>query len=170
MKTSNQNWTGNTKVCDDADTEARATKIWNILSFVKANDLAYEEELSCTLSLPKDTVSPQVWQLNRIFLLQAHSQTINYRPIKDTYNHVGQIPFLLTSFYVAPTLYTARLLWPAMWYPNTQLLHWHLYWSNCELTLLLPWSTHTATLLEYLRGYSKVALELLQRSSTVTSV
>ena len=28
---------------------------------------------------------------------------------------------------------------------------------SCEVTLLLSWSTHTATLLEYLRGYSNVA-------------
>ena len=26
--------------------------------------------------------------------------------------------------------YTARLLWLAMWYPITQLLHWYLHWSN----------------------------------------
>ena len=61
---------------------------------------------------------------------------------------------------------------------GSTLDHWfYIFYSyctgtycSCEVTLLLPWSTHTATLLEYLLRYSKVALELLQRSSTVTSV
>ena len=30
-----------------------------------------------------------------------------------------------------------------------------------EVAWLLPWITHTATLLKYLRGYSKVTVELL---------
>ena len=62
-------------------------------------------------------------------------------------------------------------------YPITQLLHLYLHRSNGTAplkykSLLLPCSTYkyTATLLEYLYGYSKVTVELLQRSSTTTSV
>ena len=55
------------------------------------------------------------------------------------------------------TIYTARLLWPAMWYPITQLLHWYLHWSNRAAivrqlccyhgvpTQLLFWSTCMGT-------------------------
>ena len=60
--------------------------------------------------------------------------------------------------------YTARLLWLAC----GTLLHSYCTGTYTEVTVLvlwgyflLPWSTHTVTLLEYLRGYSNVALELL---------
>ena len=70
----------------------------------------------------------------------------------------------------------AIFIFPPFWQSNTTRISnlvvptLKLQCCSCEVTLLLPWSTHTATLLEYLHGYSKVALELLQRSSTVTSV
>ena len=43
-------------------------------------------------------------------------------------------------------------------------------YCSFEVTQLLPCSTYTATLLEYLSGHSKVTVELFQRSSAVISV
>ena len=65
------------------------------------------------------------------------------------------------------------LLWPPIRYPITLLLHLYLHRGNSTA----PWkylfcyhiySTYTATLLKYLRGYSKVTMKLLQWSSTTT--
>ena len=42
-------------------------------------------------------------------------------------------------------------------------------YCSFDVSLLLPCSTYTAILLEYLHRYSKVTVELLKRSSTTTS-
>ena len=93
--------------------------------------------------------------------------------IKTWWHKIASLPVPHTVRCTRPII-IARLLWPTIRYPITQLLHWYLHRSNStaplKWSLLSPCSTYTATLLEYLHGYSKVTVKLLQRSSTVTSV
>ena len=74
----------------------------------------------------------------------------------------------VTSKIPDTTIYTARLLWPAMWYPITQLLHWYLQ-CTLKITVLLLWSSSNATL-EYPCRYSnRVDVWVLHGNSRVTS-
>ena len=61
----------------------------------------------------------------------------------------------------------SKILWPATQYPIAQLLHWYLHRSNStalmRLAPVLPCSTYTATWLKYLRGFSKVTVQLLHK-------
>ena len=61
--------------------------------------------------------------------------------------------------------YTGRLLWPAMWYPITQLLHKYLHWSNSAAFLSNP----NATLECPCRYSNRVAVWVLHGNSRVTS-
>ena len=53
--------------------------------------------------------------------------------------------------------YTARLLWPTIWYPITQLLHWYLHRSS------------SAASLEKLHCFLGVPMQVLQQSSCVVT-